>query len=97
MNISVTARSIAIGLIGFAGGLWFRHRALNELHMGHDLFLAAQSARFGRIVAHPPRLISWVVSGLLLAGALFGLYELIVMGAQKILARPDREKRRTDN
>jgi len=86
MNIGTKARLISGGVIGLVGGLWLRHRTLNDIHAGRDLLLAAQSARFDRISAHPPHIVPAVVAGFLIAGALFGLYELIGMMAAKVLA-----------
>jgi hypothetical protein len=87
MKTSVSTRLIAIGLIGIVGGLWFRHNIYNEQRMGRTAFMATQATKFNQDEAHPPHVIIGMLAGLLMAGSLFGVYELFVVGIGMVVRR----------
>jgi hypothetical protein len=90
MKPSTAARAISVVLVGAGAGLWVRLSTLKMLHMGRDAFLATQAARFDRfdrLIGQQHSVVTAAVAGVLVLGALIGLYELVVLVVARILAR----------
>jgi hypothetical protein len=85
MKVSTSARLISMALIGVVGGLAVHFNGVKTFQMSRDTFLAEQGARYDQYVTSHPRLLAGVISGLLMASALFGLYESLVFGVSRLL------------
>lgn len=89
MQSNQNARLTAAATIGVLGALYFRTSDERYAQMGRDAFIAAQSARFERIILHPPSIAATVIAGLGMAAVLFGLYEVVALGLSKIMRQRD--------
>jgi hypothetical protein len=85
MNSFISPRILSIASIGTLGGLWFRYRDLQTAHLERAAYLAEQAAHFERM-QKPHYIWAWIIAGLIVAGILFGLYELLVFAASKLLS-----------
>jgi hypothetical protein len=81
MQLSTKARLISAVLLGLLGGVALRLSNLKQFHMSRDDFLAAQGARYDRLIAvHPPTFAAIVV-GILMTVAAVGLYGAVPKAA----------------
>jgi hypothetical protein len=84
MQRTGAGRVFATLFLGVMFGIYKHFTQMRMLQGGRDAYLAVQSQHFDR-VAQVHSAPSMVVAGIILAGATFGLYELIVVGITKIL------------
>jgi len=87
MKLDTKARLTAAVLLGLVGGVALRLYNLKNFHMSRDEFLAAQAARYDRLLAVHPSAFTAVVTAILMVGAAVGLYELLVFVVAKVLTR----------
>jgi hypothetical protein len=87
MKLDTKARLTAAVLLGLVGGVVLRLYNLKNFHMSRDEFLAAQAARYDRLLAVHPSAFTAVVTAILMVGAAVGLYELLVFVVAKVLTR----------
>jgi hypothetical protein len=78
-------RILTIASIGGLGNLWLRHHQIETFNLGRAAFLAQQVTRFDRMGA-PQKVWATLIAGIIIATVIFGLYELLVFGASKLLA-----------
>jgi hypothetical protein len=89
-------RTLTIASVGILGSLWLRHRDLETANQGRAAYLAQQTARFDRL-GTPHKVWATILAGLILATLIFGLYELLVLGASKRLPSVSHNDNSSDN
>jgi hypothetical protein len=77
-------RVLATLFLGVMFGIYTHFKQTRMLQQGRDAYLAVQNQHFDRVsqIHSAPAML---IAGIILAGATFGLYELIVVGITKIL------------
>jgi hypothetical protein len=85
MKVSTSSRLIAVAVIGALGGALFHFKSSKTFQMSREAFLAVESARYDRWVTTHPRLLAGVIAGVLAAGVVVGMYELLVLGITRLL------------
>jgi hypothetical protein len=86
MKLSTKVRLTSAALLGVLGGVAQHFYEIRELSVGHDAFMAAQEARYDRVVALHHPFLGAVIVGLIFATVVFGLYELVTFLIAKALA-----------
>jgi len=89
-------RILTIASIGGLGNLWLRHHQLETVNLGRAAFLAQQATRFDRMEA-PQKVWVTLIAGIIIATVIFGLYELLVFGASKLLSNVSHNDTGSDN
>jgi hypothetical protein len=89
-------RILTIASIGALGSLWLRHRDLETVNLGRAGYLAQQMTRFDRL-STPHDVWVIMIAGVFLATVIFGLYELLVFGASKLLSNVSHNDNSNDN
>ena len=79
-----TGRVLSAIFLGIMFGLYRHVDQANYLQLGRDAYLAVQSRRFEKMTEYHSA-FTMLIAGVLIAAAVFGLYELIAAGIARVL------------
>jgi hypothetical protein len=91
VNARSRARVWSAIILGVVLGLDLHYRGASRHEMGKPAFLDSQDRYFDRMYAKPSSVVMGIVAGMVLAGTVFGGYELLALGIYSII------KRKSDN
>ena len=93
MKLSAKVRIAAVVLLGVVAGIGQHFYEAKELRLGRDAFLAAQGVRYDRLVGLHHPIGAPIVAGILIAGAVLGLYELVAFALTKLFTNTTGDRR----
>ena len=86
-----TGRMLAVLFLGMIFGIYRHFDQMRWLGRGREAYLLEQSHRFDRMVQYHTA-PSMLIAGLIIAGVVFGLYELIAAGITRVLPPSTEEE-----
>ncbi|HMH16130.1 MAG TPA: hypothetical protein VK578_23740 [Edaphobacter sp.] len=86
MYIKLVARTVTAAIFGALFGLYMYHDHLKWIGLGRAAFLDWEGMRFDRVIVHPKPEIVAVLSVVIAALIVAGLYELVVAGISKFFS-----------
>ncbi|MGO9244930.1 MAG: hypothetical protein ACLPT4_12445 [Verrucomicrobiia bacterium] len=85
MNNQTKSRIISAALLIVILASYIHVDRLKRSQLGREAFLESQAKRYDRHFAHPDSFSSELAAGVVLAGGLIVVYELIALGVCKVL------------